>query len=564
MLKPKHKTAYLLLFWAMVHCLHLEAQNVGINATGTPPDPSAMLDVVAQDKGVLIPRLTTTQRNAILNPATSLLIYNTTTDCLEMYFATGQWKPVQCGCFSAPAAPTSISGPTQVCPSATGITFSTPVIPDAAAYNWTIDAQDQLVSGQGNNQIVVNFSSNPGTRTITLTASNSCGVSATYSMNVTVAALNANFLPTTGNINNPVQFVATQYPNATYAWTFASGSIPSSSQSSPSVTWSSSGTYAVSLTITDPYGCTATSIQNITISNCQQITYNFTHCGASGVNGPTQSECNNTYSGGTLGGAVTVNPQGYQNWTVPQTGNYRITVAGASGGNSANQSAGRGAIVSGVVSLNAGDILKIVVGQAGALNYNGNGGGGGGGSFVAYANNTSIMVAGGGGGASEYASFGNAFNGMDGVTTNAGSSVNAGSGGNGAATTGSGTGGGGGGGFNSNGGAAYGTGGTAFLNGATGGAGYSNPSLGYGGFGGGGGAGFSAGGGAGGYSGGGPGPNGSNNAAGGGGSFIHAGATQVQTSNGLYNNSSSLNGSIQNLNQYNSGNGYVTIIKLCP
>jgi hypothetical protein len=32
------------------------AQNVGINATGAAPDASAMLDVSATDRGLLVPR----------------------------------------------------------------------------------------------------------------------------------------------------------------------------------------------------------------------------------------------------------------------------------------------------------------------------------------------------------------------------------------------------------------------------------------------------------------------------------------------------------------------------
>lgn len=51
----------------------LSAQ-VGVNATGADPDASAMLDVSSTDKGMLIPRLTTVQRNAIGSPATGLMI----------------------------------------------------------------------------------------------------------------------------------------------------------------------------------------------------------------------------------------------------------------------------------------------------------------------------------------------------------------------------------------------------------------------------------------------------------------------------------------------------------
>ncbi|MGB4850083.1 MAG: ice-binding family protein [Saprospiraceae bacterium] len=47
---------------------------VGIGTT--TPDPSAVLDLVSTTRGFLMPRLTTTERNAILNPAAGLMIYN--------------------------------------------------------------------------------------------------------------------------------------------------------------------------------------------------------------------------------------------------------------------------------------------------------------------------------------------------------------------------------------------------------------------------------------------------------------------------------------------------------
>jgi hypothetical protein len=62
------------------------AQSVGIGTS--TPDPSARLDVSDNQRGILIPRLTTAERNAITNPAHSLLIYNT--DCNEyQYYIDG-------------------------------------------------------------------------------------------------------------------------------------------------------------------------------------------------------------------------------------------------------------------------------------------------------------------------------------------------------------------------------------------------------------------------------------------------------------------------------------------
>ncbi len=66
---------------------------------GTTPDPSAVLDMQSTDKGFLWPRLGTTERDAIVNPARGLVIFNTGTLCLEINQGTPsapQWERVKC------------------------------------------------------------------------------------------------------------------------------------------------------------------------------------------------------------------------------------------------------------------------------------------------------------------------------------------------------------------------------------------------------------------------------------------------------------------------------------
>ena len=50
---------------------------VGINADGSSPDASSMLDVKSNTKGLLIPRMTTAQRTAITSPSDGLIVYDT-------------------------------------------------------------------------------------------------------------------------------------------------------------------------------------------------------------------------------------------------------------------------------------------------------------------------------------------------------------------------------------------------------------------------------------------------------------------------------------------------------
>src|SRR5688500_18541888 len=71
------------------------AQGVGINPLGNPPDPSAILDASSTTKGQLMPRMTTAQRDAIANPAEALQIYNLTTNCFEAWI-NGFWQSVWC------------------------------------------------------------------------------------------------------------------------------------------------------------------------------------------------------------------------------------------------------------------------------------------------------------------------------------------------------------------------------------------------------------------------------------------------------------------------------------
>ncbi|WP_204345618.1 phage tail protein [Psychroserpens algicola] len=62
---------------------------VGIGTTN--PDTSSMLDVVSTDSGILIPRLTVTERINITSPAEALLVYQTDDVSGFYYFNGTQW-----------------------------------------------------------------------------------------------------------------------------------------------------------------------------------------------------------------------------------------------------------------------------------------------------------------------------------------------------------------------------------------------------------------------------------------------------------------------------------------
>lgn len=66
------------------------AQNIAINNSGNTADESALLDVQSTDKGVLIPRMSQTQREAINNPANGLLVFDLNSQGFWFY-DNAQW-----------------------------------------------------------------------------------------------------------------------------------------------------------------------------------------------------------------------------------------------------------------------------------------------------------------------------------------------------------------------------------------------------------------------------------------------------------------------------------------
>lgn len=65
--------------------------NAQIGIGTTTPNPSSILDIQSTTQGVLMPRMTTIQRDAIVSPAEGLLIYNTTTKSTDVY-SSSIWK----------------------------------------------------------------------------------------------------------------------------------------------------------------------------------------------------------------------------------------------------------------------------------------------------------------------------------------------------------------------------------------------------------------------------------------------------------------------------------------
>ncbi|HUM47772.1 MAG TPA: tail fiber domain-containing protein [Chitinophagales bacterium] len=102
------KLLFLLLAGAVLHTASF-GQNTfpstGAAGIGTiAPNASSLLDITSTNKGVLIPRMTKAQRDAIPTPVEGLLIYQTNSTAGFYYYDGGAWKAI-----SSKGANTSLS-----------------------------------------------------------------------------------------------------------------------------------------------------------------------------------------------------------------------------------------------------------------------------------------------------------------------------------------------------------------------------------------------------------------------------------------------------------------------
>lgn len=169
-------------------------------------------------------------------------------------------------------------------------TFTNTTIGNVISYHWSF--------GDGDTSNVVNpvhTYANPGTYSVTLTATNDCGTS-TKTRDVIIvstgpptAAFTAN--PATGCAPQTVSFTNNSTGASSYSWSFPGGNPATSTETNPSVVYDSVGTYTVTLTATNSSGSsTATTTITVNtiptsgftsvISNDTTVTFTNTSMGA--------------------------------------------------------------------------------------------------------------------------------------------------------------------------------------------------------------------------------------------------------------------------------------------
>ena len=238
------------------------AQGVAINTDGSAANSSAILDVKSTSQGMLIPCMTTAQRDAIATacsctPATGLIIYNT--DCQAInYFNGAAW--ITLGNTGSVATPGAITGSTTPCQNATGVPYSITAVTGATGYNWTVPSGATIATGQGTNSITVNFDATNGS--VCVTAYNACGSSNASCSAIVLTTTPAQPSVITGTTpvrqgNNGVAYSVTNVGGVTYTWTYSgTGYTQASGGTTNSITANfSAAATSGTLTVTPSNAC---------------------------------------------------------------------------------------------------------------------------------------------------------------------------------------------------------------------------------------------------------------------------------------------------------------------
>jgi hypothetical protein len=97
------KTINMLLLLCLSSSIYAQS-GIVISETEKDADPSAILEVQSTTQGVLMPRVTLTQRDAIANPALGLLVYQTNEIAGFHYYDGSVWTLMGSAKVSSPTA----------------------------------------------------------------------------------------------------------------------------------------------------------------------------------------------------------------------------------------------------------------------------------------------------------------------------------------------------------------------------------------------------------------------------------------------------------------------------
>jgi hypothetical protein len=271
------KPRVVLFIFTFFTYIGVHAQSVRISDTQGSPHPSAGLDLQFQNKGLLLPRLTTTQRNTIPTPTPGLQIYNTTTQCVETFFPSG-WQPVACNCSSFPNPSFTLLGGSTSAP----VTFS-PSSQGSFTYQWSFQGGSPTSSTQASPS--VQFST-PGSYLVQLKVTNALGCSDSSQQTITITSGFTYSAAFSGNVSSSSTQCVT--------WQNYVASLPASGLSQVSISGSGSGSTPAICNVPSAVQQLANALRTSNTANvsCNGFNWSVGSCGNGFTLSTTGSPCN--------------------------------------------------------------------------------------------------------------------------------------------------------------------------------------------------------------------------------------------------------------------------------
>jgi uncharacterized protein (TIGR02145 family) len=185
------------LFIVFILLLTTQTTDAQVGIGTNTPNANAALELLSTTQGMLFPRMTTTQRDAIASPAKGLTIFNTTLNCIQTNVGTSaaaNWKclgisPTSNGTaiVSAYTCSTASAGSMVVGVAVSGVNQTiTATVTTAGTYNISTTANGVIFAGSGT-------FTGTGAQNIVLTATGTPTTTGTFTFNLNTTP-NCNFI----------------------------------------------------------------------------------------------------------------------------------------------------------------------------------------------------------------------------------------------------------------------------------------------------------------------------------------------------------------------------------
>ena len=279
----KKSTTASAIYILMITLLPSLLRSQVVVGAGTP-DGSALLEVQGSTGGTLFPRLTTAQRDGISSPATGLILYNTSSKCLEVNVGTAtavEWARLNClpGSIAAiNCASAVVSGSLQVNQAASVVSVSVPYTGGNGGVHDGQTVTSTGVTGLTATLSAGNFASGAGSLTYAITGTPASVGTASFALNIggQTCTLNVTVLV-------PGSIGSLNCGGSTVMGSLANGQSASGVSASVPYTGGNGGPYSgQTVASTGVTGLTATLSAGSFASGAGSLTYAITGTPASG------------------------------------------------------------------------------------------------------------------------------------------------------------------------------------------------------------------------------------------------------------------------------------------